>query len=316
VPGAKGAVLVYDGQKVYAYDPADNTVYTATPDKMLDKAPDELKAILQNADVEKELDKLIDASDIKLSGTEKVAGLDAYKLDITLKPDAAQKLDIPQMFQTQAGMIIKDLHATLWVDTNRWIPLKLTLEHPNMGQFTSTTSNIELNKPIDASKFVLQVPSGAKTVDLDALHDKMGPKSTTLLEAKVQAKRDGWKLLEPQYLPSSATLIEVLSISAFSEQTGNRSGVVLNYSSPTADFSIIEGKSKADAGMSDMLGGMGQKNGATKQVDVRGVKATAVSLPMGNRTALVWQEKDTGIWVAIHGKLSLDEAVKIAEGLK
>src|SRR5205814_1870554 len=168
---------------------------------------------------------------------EKVAGLDAYKLDITLKPDAAQQLDIPQMFQTQAGMIIKDLHATLWVDTNRWIPLKLTLEHPNMGKFTSTTSNLELNKPIDASKFVLQVPSGAKVVDLDAMQDKMGPKSTTLPDAQAQAKQDGWQLLVPQYVPGNATLIEVLSISGLSQQTGNRSGVVLNYSAPTTSFS-------------------------------------------------------------------------------
>ena len=84
----------------------------------------------------------------------------------------------------------------------------------------------------------------------------------------------------------------------------------------TTSFSIIEGKSKADGGLKDILGGMGQKNGATKQVDLRGVKATAISPAGGNQTALVWQEKDSGIWVAIHGKLSLDEAVKTAEGLK
>ena len=53
-----------------------------------------------------------------------------------------------------------------------------------------------------------------------------------------------------------------------------------------------------------------------KQVQVRGVTATAITLPNANQTVLFWQEKDGGIWVAIHGKVSLDEATKIAEGLK
>ena len=203
LPGAKGAVLVYDGQKAYAYDPTHNTVYSATPADMLDKAPAELKAILQNVDVEKQLDTLIAASDIKLAGTEQVAGLDAYKLDIVPKADMAEKL-ITQMFQMQAGLLIKDMRASLWVDKDRWIPLKVTLEHPNMGKLTVTTSKLELNKPIDASKFVLQVPGGAKTVDLDAMRDKCALSSTTSREARDQATRDGWKLLSPPRMRPAA----------------------------------------------------------------------------------------------------------------
>lgn len=317
LPGVKGAILVYDGQKVYAYDPVHNTVYTATPDEMLDKAPAELKAILANMqDPEKTLDKLLDAADVKLSGTEKVADLDAYKLDITPKPDAAQKLDLPAIIQSQAGLIIKDLHATVWVDKDRWIPLKLTLEHPNMGTFTYTATKIELNKPIDPSKFVLQTPPGAKTVDLDAISDKMAPKSTTLAEARAQATKDGWKLLEPQYVPDNATLIEVLRAPGRADNlTSDVNGFVLNYSSPTTNFSVIEGKS-ADEGLLDK-GLLGDKlPGAVKDVQVRGVTAKAFSPAGGNFTVLFWQEKDNGIWAAIHGKLSLDEAVKVAEGLK
>jgi len=270
---------------------------------------------LQNVDVEKQLDTLIAASDIKLAGTEQVAGLDAYKLDIVPKADMAEKLQIPQMFQMQAGLLIKDMRASLWVDKDRWIPLKVTLEHPNMGKLTVITSKLELNKPIDASKFVLQVPGGAKTVDLDAMRDKMGPKSTTLPAARDQATRDGWKLLEPAYAPGGATLIEVLQTSAFSEQTGNVSGVVLNYSAPSVDFSVTESKNKYEKGLGDTFSGV-PDNGATKEVALRGVTATAFSPAGGNWTALIWQEKDNGTWVAIHGKLSLDEAVKIAESLK
>ena len=143
----------------------------------------------------------------------------------------------------------------------------------------------------------------------------MGPKSTTLPEAKAQASRDGWQLLEPQYVPSGATLIEVLQQPTAGGQAGNVSGVVLNYSAPSVDFSITEGKSKYEKGLGDAFSGI-KDNGATKQVPLRDVTATAFSPAGANWTALIWQEKNNGIWVAIHGKLSVDEAVKIAESLK
>lgn len=328
LPGVKGATLVYDGQKAYAYDAAHNTVYTATPEKIMDKLPAEIKAALQSAnstDVEKQLDKLIDSADIKLLGTEKISGIDAYKLDVKPKSDAATRLDIPQMYQMQAGLLIKDLHAVLWVDQVRWVPLKMTVEHPNIGAFTSTATELTLNKPIDASTFVLQVPAGAKTVDLDAKMQENSPQSTTLPDAISAASKEGWTLLQPSYVPTGATLIEVLRMPShtgeMSNVTSNVSAYTLNYSSPTTSFSIMESNSST-AKM--MLGGAAKlmpsvsakTNEAAKEVDVRGVKGTAFSPNSGNLTVLAWQEKGKGISVAIHGKLSLDEALKIADGLK
>jgi outer membrane lipoprotein-sorting protein len=319
IPGAKGATLVYDGQKVYAYDPANNTVYEGTPEKLMDKIPADIKAVIQGVDAEKQIDKLIDAADIKLLGTEKIAGFDAYKLDITPKADAATRLDIPKIFQMQAGVIIKDLHVVLWVDTTRWVPLKATIEHPNMGSFAATASQLTLNQPIDPSTFVLQVPAGAKRVDLDAMADTMGPKSTTLPEARAAAQKEGWTLLEPSYVPANATLIEVLSMpnSGIGSKTANMptgSNFTLNYSSPTTSFSIMESRMEIPKGLGDEFSG--RADTVIKDVPLRGTTAKAFSPDGANWTALSWQEKSTGIWVAIHGKLSLDEAVKIAEGLK
>src|SRR5205823_3198075 len=136
---------------------------------------------------------------------------------------------------------IKDLHAALWVDKDRWVPLKVTVEHPNMGAFTWTDTQLTLNQPIDASMFVLQVPAGAKTVDLDAKMQENGPQSTTITDARTQATKDGWKLLEPSYVPQKATLIEVLRMPGrMGETTGNATGdasaYTLNYSSPTTNF--------------------------------------------------------------------------------
>src|SRR5687767_14307827 len=172
LPNAAGKVAVYDGTKFHAYDPDSNTVYTGTPDKMSDgKMGDMMGMMQQGADFEKELDKVLNAADIKMAGTEKIGGVDTYKLDVTPKPDAAELLDLPPAFQMQAGVLIKDVKATLWVDQARWVPLKMTVKHPNIGEFTYTATDMELNQPIEDSDFVLQVPPGAKTVDLDAMHD-------------------------------------------------------------------------------------------------------------------------------------------------
>ncbi len=315
IPGAGGVVAVYDGQKFYAYSPSNNTVYTGTPASM-GQMPAELKSALQNFDPQKELDNLINNADIKLLGTEKVAGIDAYKLDIVPKAGAVDNLQLPQMIQAEAGMIIKDVHGTLWVDTNRWIPLKLTVDHPSLGSFTYEASKVDLNQPIDASKFVLQVPGGAKTVDLDQLKSQSAPTSTTLQQASDAASKDGWKLLQPTYLPGNATLVEVLQMPAGMMQNTGGLGFTMNYSSPSANFSIIEGKGQFDKMMgagSSMMGG--QSSGALKDVQVRGV--TGKTLSLGDKyTVLFWQEAGSGIWVAVHGNLSLDELTKIAEGLK
>jgi hypothetical protein len=56
--------------------------------------------------------------------------------------------------------------------------------------------------------------------------------------------------------------------------------------------------------------------GAGTDVTVRGAQGKVFTLPSAGWTAIIWQEKDSGVWVAIQGKISQDEAVKIAEGLK
>ena len=311
-PEANGATVVYDGQKVYALDKNSNTVYTATPSEHMDKVPGELKAVMASADIEKEIDKVIAASEVTLAGTEKVAGLDAYKLDVTPKADAAQTLQIPQAFSTQAGMLIKDLHAVIWVDTNRWMPLKVTLEHPNIGKLDYTASALEINGTMDPATFVLQVPAGAKTVDLDNVAKESTPQQTTLPEAKAAAQQDGWTLLEPSYLPAGATLVGVTRLS-----TPLGGGFMLNYSSPDTDLTIMQGKAEIEKGLGDDFSGVnGRGSDAHKPVTVRGVEAVAFSPEGAGWTSLMWQEKDSGVYVALRGKLTVDEAVKIAEGLK
>lgn len=318
LPDMSGATLVSDGQKVYALDAGHNKVYTGTPSKMED-LPDELKGMLESADIEETLDKLLAATTQKVLGEETVANLGAYKVEFTPQPDAAAKLGVPEAMQTQAGFLIKDATATMWVDKARWMPLKLVVEHPNMGEFSYTVESLKLNEAIDPLRFVLQVPAGAETVDLDAVKAQMKPKTMTLQGAAAEAKAQGWDLLDPGYLPQGATLVEALKMPGNVEG----GGLLLNYSSPAADFSIFQAKIKGNMSLDEFKGlgdgfsgrNTGEKE-ATQEVTVRGNKAVAFSPAGANWTSLMWTEKDSGTVVAIRGKMSVEEAVKIGEGLK
>jgi hypothetical protein len=92
---------------------------------------------------------------------------------------------------------------------------------------------------------------------------------------------------------------------------------MLSYSASASDFSVTEAKTEIPSRLGDNFSGVnGSKTGAMKSVTVRGVQAKAFSPEGADWTSLIWQEKDTHIWVAVSGQLSLDEAVKIAESLK
>lgn len=378
LPGVKGATLVYDGQKIYAYDPIRNKVYIATP-RSKDEMQDKFGGMMgdwANLTPEERGDRFVSAADIKMAGTEQVDGKSAYKLDVTARPDALDKLGVPTMVQMFAGNLIKDAKATLWVDEASFFPVKATLEHPQVGTFTYSGS-LDLDKPIDPATFVLQTPAGAETIDLDALRDKMEPKSLTLPEARDEVSKDGWKLLEPSYLPEKATLVEVRQLPGVVSGPGgdvpagdpaagvrrvgpdgqmpmshlvwlfnpaapnirvaggqvfgtiNGSSVVtgdlgesrsspsylLRYSSPAADLIITESKSEIAKGLGDGFSGIDGGDKGMKEVTVRGVKATAFSPDGANWTSLMWRDS-SGVFVHISGNLSLDETLKIAEGLR
>jgi outer membrane lipoprotein-sorting protein len=316
-PEIKGSSLIYDGQKAYALDAANKTLYTVTPSKVADKIPAQMKAMMASIDVEQMADKVMSATNVSLVGTEKVAGNDAYKLDITVKPDAATLLGLPQAYAMPVGVLIKDLHATLYVDASRFIPLKFTLEHPQMGSFTYTATSLDVNKPIDASTFVMQVPAGYTTVDLDQKVDSMhapDAQHITLPDAKAAAQKEGWTLLEPSYVPSGATLVDVTQMQAGMPMGG---AYMLSYSAPSSDFSIMQAKTEMPGKLGDSFSGVnGKGSDAMKTVPLRGVEAKVFSPGGSGWTSLIWQEKDSHIWVALSGKLTTDEAVKIAESLK
>jgi outer membrane lipoprotein-sorting protein len=322
----QGAILASDGQKFYAYSAAKNTLYTGMLDEM-DTGHSRWMDMMKSDDLEQALDKLIAASDIKLVGTEQVAGRNTYRLEITPRPDAADGLDLPQAMRTQVAVLLNGAKATLWVDKDRWIPLKLVLEHPDVGRFNYTAVSLELNQPIDPALFVVQAPPGAKTVELEARpQPQSDPQPVTIQQARQVALQEGWKLLEPAYVPDNATLVEVLRVIGAGRHEGDalgpltfpagsdRPGFQLTYASPDADFTLSEFYAGDAAGLPDSLS-KSQMVGAG-EITVRGVKGLVFEDKVRRYTSLVWFEKEPGIFMVVSGKLTLEEALKIAEGLK
>jgi outer membrane lipoprotein-sorting protein len=365
LPGMKGAALVSDGTKVYAYTPLDNTVRTASIDA-LEKAREAMKdrgssmmgpgmSFLSGfEDPEVAFDKLLDASDVVLLNEEKVNGRDAYKLEATPKSDAATRLGIPVFAAKYAENIIRGTKGTLWVDKALFTPLKATLEHPSVGTLTYT-GDLKLNGPIDADRFVLQVPPGAKVEDMDPhlrmMYDANSflPKTATLDEARDVAEQDGWKPIEPTYLPQGATLVNVSVMPAYPGMPDNEgkerriSSIALSYSSPLSDFSIhqmpvadaqVSASEGSQPGSFDWLpfdpssgdptanSGQGvpgaEPQVTTEQIKVRGVDGSLSHITMGDydQVHLSWVEADGSKSLMIVGKLTKDEMIKIAEGLK
>jgi outer membrane lipoprotein-sorting protein len=220
---------------------------------------------------------VLDASDVELAGEETVVGRGAYKL--TLRP----KADAEQSFFPGDGT------ATLWVDQEQWIVLKAEYEGGTFGQGSMEVQSFELNPGLSEDLFAFTVPEGATVIDVEA----QKPVPLTLDEAREQA---GFPLLVPEYVPAGATLIEVFRV---------EDSFVLRYDhSPEVSFTVIQGPELASP----------PPLGQAQNVSVRGQSGTAITDEAGGTTFLYWTEGVVTVTVA--GRISLDEALQVADSLE
>ena len=220
---------------------------------------------------------VLDVSDISLVGEESIAGREAYKLTVRSKDGA----DV-QIFPGGGT-------ATLWVDQVQWIVLRATYEAGAFGQGEMEIQSFELNTGLPDSLFEFEEPEGASVVEPSSQE----PVALTLEEADNLAP---FALLIPTYVPEGVTLVGVL-----------RAGesFVLRYNhSPAVAFTVIQGP--------DLTGPppLGQSQG----IAVRGQQATAITDEAGGNTFLYWTED--GVTITIAGRISLDEALRVAEALR
>jgi len=220
---------------------------------------------------------VLNAADVELVGEETVAGRQAYKLEASPKEDSTE-----QLFPGNGT-------ATVWVDKDQWIVLKAAYVASAFGQGTLEVQSFELNPGLSGDLFAFEVPEGATVVDVEAQE----PVLLTLDEAREQA---GFPLLVPAYVPAGATLIEVFRADQ---------AFVLRYDhSPEVSFTVFQGPEEVGP----------PSLGQTQNLAVRGQEATAITDETGGNTFLYWSEGD--ITVTVAGRISLDEALKVAESLE
>lgn len=220
---------------------------------------------------------VLDVSDVELAGEETVLDHKAYKLTLSPKEDAEQ------------SFLPGDGTATLWVDQEQWIILKAEYEGGTFGQGSMEVQSFELNPGLSDDLFTFTVPEGATVLDVEA----QKPVPLTLDEAREQA---GFSLLVPEYVPAGATLIEVFRV---------EDSFVLRYDhSPEVSFTVIQGPELASP----------PPLGQAQNVSVQGQSGTAITDEAGGTTFLYWTDGDVTVTVA--GRISLDEALQVADSLK
>ncbi len=279
-PETEGMIMVSDGQQGWFYDPAHNQVMIGDVSELETPLPQEMLSELQGV-----IQEVLDVTDAKLVGEDTIIGRETYKLTLTPKEDAGR-----DVFPGNGT-------PTLWVDKDQWIVLKAEYVADAFGQGSIEVQSFDLNPGLNSDLFTFVVPEGVNVVDAKALQ----PVPLTLDEAREQA---GFQLLVPDYVPEGTTLIEVFKMG---------DSIILSYDhSPQASFTLIEGSEISE--LAPFEAQASRMTAKTQDVAVRGQTGTALTDEAGGNTLLYWSENDINFTIA--GRISLDEAIEVAESLQ
>ncbi|HSG42744.1 MAG TPA: DUF4367 domain-containing protein [Anaerolineales bacterium] len=286
---AVGAVIVSDGESVWAYSPAKNTVFTGTAEEakaaMEEKQPMQEEFNIDEFDhpetAEEAVDKLLEYFDVSRTGTEQIADANAYQIELKPIPD-----QMPSEYTAVGGLL------NLWIDQNRSVPLAFEYTGGAMGELHVTTLELEINQGVDESLFTFEIPDGAEVVGFEDFAD-MKPESLSLDEAADSVE---FAVLIPDVLPDGATLVDVLNV---------RGMIVQQYTlTDGGSFSVAQGQ----------VEGANKPSTEEQTVEVRGVTGSLFVSEEHDKVLLTWSEDD--VIFVISGSLTAEQALEIAESLK
>jgi len=282
---AKGLVIVKNDKDIWVSVPSRNEVYKGGLQQLGIPMSDQVLEAMTG-----DLQQILDYTDAQLVGEGTVAGKDTYKLTLTPKAPSEGQATIPINGK-----------ATLWVEKDRWLPLKVEVDGGMLGRGSVTVSTLETNQDVPDSTFQFVVPNGAKVID-QSTATPTKPQTMTLEQAKASA---GFRLLVPTYVPTGATLSEVYKL----QQNGVGEMFVLNYNHVPNGFSLAQGKTDVD------LAGLVPEGFPKEKITVRGIEGTIItSTGTVSGTFLSWTEN--GVRINIAGSITRDEALKIAASLQ
>jgi len=283
---AVGAVIVSDGETVWAYSSAKNTVFTGTAKEakaaMEEKQPMRdgfNKEDFDHPESSKEaIDKLLEYFDAERTGRETIANADAYALELRPIPE-----QMPAEYAAVGGLI------NLWIDKSRSVPLAASYTGGAMGEVSVTVQELEINQGVDEALFTFEIPEGAEVVGFA----DMKPESLTLDEATASAD---FEVLTPDFVPDGATLVDVLDVKGM---------IVQQYTlTEGGSFSIAQGKAEETM----------KPSTEEQAIEVRGVAGSLFVSEENDKVLLTWSESETSFYVA--GNLTAEQALEIANSLK
>jgi outer membrane lipoprotein-sorting protein len=283
---AAGALVVSDGETLWAYAPSEDKVFVATAEEVLalmaEREP--LSHDLEKADFEhpetaqEAVQKLLEYVTAEKSGAEQIAGESAHVLKLEPIPE-----QMPSEYAAVGGLI------TLWIDQDRNLPLAAAYTGGSMGTASVTALELEINTGVEDALFSFEIPLDAEVVNLADLQAQ----SLSLEEA---ADAADFALLTPAETPEGATLVDVLEM---------RGSIVQRFTLPDGgSFTVAQGVADETT----------RPSTEERSVQVRGVSGTLFADKDGNRVLLVWSEG--GLFYSVAGDLTSNQALTIAESLE
>ena len=138
-----GTEIVNDGTTVWIYNPDRNTAVTGTITDLKQGAVGAQDPTAQMLRMQEQLQQILDGSEVEiLAENEPVAGLNAWKVKLTPKPETTEQMGIGSVIET-----------TLWIEHDRYVPLKGILDAKYMGRVEMTVLQMDVDKGIDQVTF-------------------------------------------------------------------------------------------------------------------------------------------------------------------
>ena len=215
---AQGAVIVSDGEMLWAYSPSENKVFVGTLEEAKTFMEEnelmfaEFSQMVEGREgkhkegsgeeanyehpesAQEAVEKLQEYVNISKSGTETIAGETANLLK--LEPIAEQ---MPSEYAAIGGLF------NMWIGIDSHIPLAVSYTGGSIGEASIIILEFEVNAGVDETLFTFEIPPGAELVTFAELK----PESLTLEEAGAAAQ---FELLVPTETPSEATLVDILEV--------------------------------------------------------------------------------------------------------
>lgn len=298
---AQGAVILSDGDTLWAYSPNENKVFIGTPqeaktlmdengyfsDKFGDfpypyegQSKDGEGEHPENA--EQAIQKLGEYFNISKSSMEKIAGENTDQLKLEPIPD-----QMPGEYLAVGGFI------NLWIGQDSSMPLAFEFTGSSLGDGSVTIVEYELNTGVDETLFTFEVPEGAEVVTFADLE----PQSLTLEEAGETAEFD---FLTPSETPPGATLVDIIEV---------QGSYVQRYTLPEGgSFTIAQGNNLDKSSTNE------SKPDDSQAVEVRGTTGQLFESEDGTKVLLTWAEGQ--LFYAVSGAITAEQAIVIAESLQ